>query len=83
MNLDSSNILWNKHLQVFAGNYYNNFITEDWLTKQTNITTKWNWKLCSKVIKRPSEEAWVLDRQSVLIKREAQALLWRVKTRAL
>jgi hypothetical protein len=36
--------------------------------------TKLNWKLFTKVIKRPSKEAWVLDRQSVLIKREAQAL---------
>ncbi len=41
------------------------FITEDSFTKYTNITTKLNWKLFTKVIKRPSKEAWVLDRQSL------------------
>jgi hypothetical protein len=40
-----------------------------------NITTKLNWKLFKKVIKKPSKEAWALDRHGVLIKREAQALL--------
>ncbi len=43
--------------------------------KCTNITTKLNWKLFTKVIKRPSKESLGLDRQIVLIKREAQALL--------
>ena len=32
-------------------------------TKYTNITTKLNWKLFTKVIKKPSKEAWVLNRQ--------------------
>jgi hypothetical protein len=39
------------------------------------VPGKLNWKLFTKVIKRTSIEAWVLDRQSVLIKGEAQALL--------
>ncbi len=51
------------------------FITEDWFTKYTNITTKLNWKLFTKVIKRQSEGILGLDRQSVLIKRDARALL--------
>ncbi len=34
-------------------------ITEDGFTKYTNITTKLNWKLFTKVNKKPSEEAWV------------------------
>ena len=51
------------------------FFTEDRFTKYTNTTTKLNWELLTKVIKKPMEEAWVLDRQSVLMKREAQALL--------
>ncbi len=51
------------------------FITEDWFTKYANNTNKLNWKLFTKVIKKPSEEAWVLDRQSVLIKREMQHFL--------
>ncbi len=34
------------------------FITEDWFTKCTNITTKLKWKLFTKVIKRASKEAW-------------------------
>jgi hypothetical protein len=44
-------------------------------TQTLQFTTKLNWKLYTKVIKKPSEEALVLDRQSVLIKREAQVLL--------
>jgi hypothetical protein len=51
------------------------FITEDRYTKYTNITTKLNWKLFTKVIKRQSEGSLGLDRQSVLIKREAKVLL--------
>ncbi len=51
------------------------FFTEDRFTKYTNTTTKLNWELLTKVIKKLREEAWVLDRQSVLMKREAQALL--------
>ncbi len=43
--------------------------------KFTNITTKLNWKLFTKVIKTPSKESLGLDRQSVLINREAQVLL--------
>ncbi len=39
------------------------------------IKTKINWKLFTKVIKRPSEESLGLDRQSALIKREVRALL--------
>ncbi len=35
------------------------FITEDYFAKQTNITIKLKWKLFTKVIKEPSEEAWV------------------------
>ena len=35
------------------------FITEDWSTNYTKITIKLNWKLFTKVIKKPSEEAWV------------------------
>ncbi len=44
-------------------------------TKYTSITTKLNWKLFTKVIKRPSEGSLGLDRQSVLVKREVQAPL--------
>jgi hypothetical protein len=51
------------------------FITEDWITKYTNITTKLNWKLFTKVIMRPREESLGLDRQRVLIKREVKLLL--------
>jgi hypothetical protein len=40
-----------------------------------NIKTKFNWKLFTKVNKRPNKESLGLDRQSVLIKREAHALL--------
>jgi hypothetical protein len=33
--------------------------------QKKNITTKLNWKLFTKVIKKPSEEAWVwIDRVS-------------------
>ncbi len=38
------------------------------------MRTEFNWKLFTKIIKRPSEEAWVCI-DSVLNKREAQALL--------
>jgi hypothetical protein len=37
--------------------------------------TKLNWKLFTKVTKRPSKGSVGLDIQSVLIKREVQALL--------
>jgi len=41
------------------------FITEDGFSKYTNITTKLSWKLFTKVIQKPSEEAWVwIDRVS-------------------
>ncbi len=43
--------------------------------KFTNITTKSNWKLFTKVIKTLSKGSLGLDRQSVLINREAQVLL--------
>ncbi len=45
----------------------------DWFTKYTNITTKLKWKLFTKVIKRPSENAWVGYTED-LIKREVQVL---------
>jgi hypothetical protein len=51
------------------------FITEDWFTEYASIATKLNWKLFTKVIKRPSKGSSGLDRQSVLIKRVAQELL--------
>ncbi len=35
------------------------FITEDYFTEITNITTKLKQKLLRKVIKMPTEEAWV------------------------
>jgi hypothetical protein len=40
---------------------YFKFITEiqDTIVKYRNITTKLKWKILTKVIKRPSEEAWV------------------------
>ncbi len=43
--------------------FKSSFFTEDWYTIYTNITTKLNWKLFTKLIKSPSKEAWVLDRQ--------------------
>ncbi len=49
------------------------FTTEDYFTKHTNITTRLKLTLFTNVIKNPSKETWVLDRQS-LIKREVQAL---------
>ncbi len=49
------------------------FNTDDWLTKIQ--TLQFNWKLVTTIIKRPSEGSLGLDRQSVLIKRETQALL--------
>jgi hypothetical protein len=45
------------------------------------IKTKLNWKLFTKVIKRPSEGSWGLNRLSVLIKRAAQALLFLLRDR--
>jgi hypothetical protein len=48
-----------------------NFITEDRFSKYTDITTKLNWKLFTKEIKRPSKEAWVWIDKSVLFKSEA------------
>jgi hypothetical protein len=39
------------------------------------IKTKLDWKLFTKVIRRPSEGSLGLDRQSALIRREALALL--------
>jgi hypothetical protein len=40
------------------------FSTDDLFPKQTNITTKLKQKLFTKVIKEPSEEAWIsLDRE--------------------
>jgi hypothetical protein len=50
------------------------FIAEDCITKYINIRSKLKWKLFTKVIKRQSKEAWLLDRQC-LIQREAQVLL--------
>ncbi len=47
------------------------FLGSDWvycwwfIYKYTNITTKLNWKLFTKVFKRPSKESLVLDRQRV------------------
>ncbi len=41
------------------------FNTEDYFPKHTNITTTLRWKLFTKVIREPSEEAWIsLDRRS-------------------
>ncbi len=41
------------------------FIIEDIFPKHANITTKLKWKLFTKVIKRPSKEAWIsLDKES-------------------
>ncbi len=41
------------------------FITEDYFTEHTNITTKLKQKLFTQVIKLPSKEAWVwIDRES-------------------
>ena len=40
-----------------------------------SIKTKLNWKLFTKVIKRPREERLGSDRQSALIKTEAGSLL--------
>ncbi len=52
-----------------------------WLIyKYTNITTKLNWKLFTKVVKRPSEGSLGSDRQSALIRWEAQAILILWKT---
>ncbi len=53
------------------------FITEDWFTKHTNITTKLKWKLFTKVIKSPSEEAWVWIDSVSNVKRSASALIYR------
>jgi hypothetical protein len=39
------------------------------------MKTKLNWKVFTKVIQMPSEGSLGLDRQSVLIRREARALL--------
>jgi len=40
------------------------FITEDYVPKHTNITTKLKWKLFTKVIGEPTKESWVsLDRE--------------------
>ncbi len=44
---------------------FKKWITEDCFTKYPNITTILNRKLFTKVIKRPSEEAWVLVRQRI------------------
>jgi hypothetical protein len=41
------------------------FITEEYFTEHTNITTKLKLKLFTKLIKMPSEEAWVwIDTES-------------------
>jgi hypothetical protein len=53
--------------------WINQVIIEDLFTKHTNISTKLKWQLFTKVITRPSEEAWVGKAES-LIKREAQSL---------
>jgi hypothetical protein len=65
------------HCSIKKTSYFEKikFIMEDCFTKYTNITTKLSWKLFTKVITKLSKEAWVWDRHSVLIKREAQALL--------
>jgi hypothetical protein len=47
--------------------------TEDCFIKYSNFKTELNFKLFTNVIKTPSKEDLGLDRQSVLIKREAQA----------
>jgi hypothetical protein len=39
------------------------------LPKYTNNTNKLNWKLFTIAIKKPNKEAWVLDIDSVIIKR--------------
>ncbi len=41
------------------------FITDNYFTKHTNITTKLKQKLFTKVIREQSEEAWFLVRQRV------------------
>jgi len=51
------------------------FIIEDWFSKYTNITTKLKWKLFTKGIKRPSEEAWVLMDRVSNSKRMASTLI--------
>jgi hypothetical protein len=41
------------------------WITEDYFPKDTTITAKLKWKLCTKLIREPSKEAWIsLDRSS-------------------
>ncbi len=42
------------------------------LQNTKNIATKLNWKLFTKVIKRPSKEAWGLVRNRVLLKEECK-----------
>ncbi len=40
-------------------------ITEDYFPKDSNITAKLKWKLCTKLIREPSKEAWTsLGRES-------------------
>jgi hypothetical protein len=46
------------------------------ITKYTNIATKFNWKLFTKVFKRQVKEAWVwIDRVSSLKEKHQPALL--------
>ncbi len=41
------------------------FITKDYFTEHTNITTKLKQNIFTKVIKAPTKEAWVwIDRES-------------------
>jgi len=42
------------------------FSTEDYFTEHTNITTKLKLQLFTKVIKVPSEEAWVWYTESLI-----------------
>jgi hypothetical protein len=50
------------------------FFTDFWFTKYTNVATKLDWKLFTNVIKRPSKEGAVLDRECLNKKRSASAL---------
>ena len=70
---DKNSDWWNHNKMMFLSldQVYNWWL----IYKFTNIITKLNWKLFTEVIMRPSEGSLGLDRQSVLIKREAQALL--------
>ena len=72
---DKNSDWWNHNMFLSLGQVYDCWLIYKFINIITKLKINLFWKLFTKVIMRPSEGSLGLDRQSVLIKREAQALL--------